>query len=172
MRGGKLGEHTHTWVALAHVQVVAAADAGGVQRVNAEGGELAPQLLDVALFAVQRHLKLQSDLVLLRQQLKVKKNGRVSLLQHSCSSSSTGALCWFTDRLHVRHFPLALDDGAVEFLLLHPQFQLQLPVLLLPPVDLHIVTTVAPPHRHPPVHHLGQLVHSLKAKQAMTENTH
>lgn len=41
--------------------------------MNAEGGELAPQLLDVTLFAVQRHLKLQSDLVLLRQQLKVKK---------------------------------------------------------------------------------------------------
>lgn len=73
VRGGKLGEHPHTWVALAHVQVVAAADAGGVQRVNAEGGELAPQLLDVTLFAVQCHLKLQSDLVLLRQQLKVKK---------------------------------------------------------------------------------------------------
>lgn len=87
VKGGKLGEHTHTWVALAHVQVVAAADAGGVQRVNAEGGELAPQLLDVTLFAVQRHLKLQSDLVLLRQQLKVKK----TVVLASCSTAAAAA---------------------------------------------------------------------------------
>lgn len=81
----------HTWVALARVQVVAvaAADAGGVQGVNAEGGELAPQLLDVALLAVQRHLKLQSHLVLLRQQLGV-KSSRVSLPQQLARSSSRG----------------------------------------------------------------------------------
>lgn len=58
-----------TWVSVTHVQVVAAADAGGVQRVNAEGGELAAKLLDVAVFTVQRHLKLQTDLVLFRYQL-------------------------------------------------------------------------------------------------------
>ena len=58
-----------TWVSFTHVQVVAAADAGGVQRVNAEGGDLAPELLDVAVFAVQRHLKLQTHLVLFCYQL-------------------------------------------------------------------------------------------------------
>lgn len=58
-----------TWVSVAPVQVVAAADAGGVQRVNAEGGELATQLLDVAVFTVQRHLELQAHLVLLCYQL-------------------------------------------------------------------------------------------------------
>lgn len=50
--------------------------------MDAEGGELATQLLDVALFAVQRHLKLQANLVLLRQQLEVKISG-VSLLRHA-----------------------------------------------------------------------------------------
>lgn len=37
--------------------------------MNAEGGELAPQLLQVAVLTVQRHLELQTHLVLLRYQL-------------------------------------------------------------------------------------------------------
>lgn len=60
-----------TWVSISHFEVVAAADAGGVQRVNADGGELASKLLDVAVFTVQRHLKLQTHLVLFRYQLNI-----------------------------------------------------------------------------------------------------
>lgn len=55
--------------------------------MDAEGGELATQLLDVTLFAVQRHLKLQANLVLLRQQLEVRSSG-VSLLRRACRSGS------------------------------------------------------------------------------------
>lgn len=58
-----------TWVSINHVQVVATADAGGVQRVNAEGGELATKLLQIAVLTVQRHLKLQAHLVLFCYQL-------------------------------------------------------------------------------------------------------
>lgn len=58
-----------TWVSFAHVQVIATADAGGVQGVNAEGGDLATELLDVAVLTVQRHLELQTHLVLFCYQL-------------------------------------------------------------------------------------------------------
>ncbi len=71
--------------------------------------------------------------------------------------------CWRTDRLHLRHLSLVFDDGAVEFLLLRSQLQLQLPVLLLLSVHLVVGASVASTHRLPPVHHLGQLVDSLGA---------
>lgn len=70
-----------------------------------------------------------------------------------------------TDRLHLRQLLLVFDDGAVEFLLLRSQLQLQLPVLLLLPVNLGVDASVASPHRLPSVHHLRQLVDSLKAKK-------
>lgn len=70
-----------------------------------------------------------------------------------------------TDRLHIRQLSLVFDDGAVEFLLLCSQLQLQLPVLLLLPVHLGVDAPMASPHRLPPVHHLSQLVDGLGEKQ-------
>jgi len=68
--GAKLKYGASTWVPVTHVQVVATADARRVQRVDAEGSDLASELLDVAVFAGQRHLKIQTHLVLLRNQLE------------------------------------------------------------------------------------------------------
>lgn len=59
-----------TWISFTHVQVIATADAGGVERVNAEGGDLTTKLLDVTVFTVQRHLKVLAHLVLLRYHLR------------------------------------------------------------------------------------------------------
>lgn len=66
---GKRETEASTWISVAHVQVVATADAGGVERVNAEGGELAPELLEVAVLTVQRHLEFQTHLVLFGYEL-------------------------------------------------------------------------------------------------------
>lgn len=77
-----------TWISVTHVQVVATADAGGVQRVNTEGGELATKLLDVAVFTVQRHLKLQTDLVLFRYQLSTRQEQ-----VFNCSSDFSIVFC-------------------------------------------------------------------------------
>lgn len=73
-----------TWVSISCFKVVSTADAGGVQRVNAEGGELASKLLDIAVFTVQRHLKLQTHLVLFRYQLNTTHEQVVN-----CSSTKT-----------------------------------------------------------------------------------
>lgn len=156
-----------TWVSFAHVQVVATADARGVQGVNAEGSDLASKLLDVAVFAGQRHLKIQAHLVLFCNQLN--NRGRTfklvvfSIIRRGKSHKML-LLRWRTDRLHIRQLSLVLDDGAVELLLLRPQLQLQLPVLLLLPVHLGVNGPVASSHRVPSVHDLGQLVDGLWAK--------
>lgn len=78
-------------------------------------------------------------------------------------------MCWQcgrTDRLHFCQLSLVFDDGAVEFLLLCSQLQLQLPVLLLLPVYLGASAPVAPPHCLPPLHHLSQLVDGLGEKNS------
>ena len=67
-----------------------------------------------------------------------------------------------TDRLRVVDLALVLDDGAVQLLLLRPQLQLQLPVLLLLATQLCVVaaaTAHAP--QLLPVHDLRQLVDGL-----------
>lgn len=73
------------------------------------------------------------------------------------------SLCYgWTDRLHVIDLSLVLDDGGVEFLLLWPQLQLQLPVLLLLPAHVQrVVAVVTGTQRLPAVHDLGQLVDRL-----------
>lgn len=68
-----------------------------------------------------------------------------------------------TDRLHLVDLPLVLDDGAVELLLLRPQLQLQLPVLLLLPPHVRVVAPATPAAAvHLPVHDLCQLVDGLR----------
>lgn len=47
-----------TWESVRHFQIVVAADAGGVQRVNTKGSDLTSKPLDVAVFTVQSHLQL------------------------------------------------------------------------------------------------------------------
>lgn len=68
-----------------------------------------------------------------------------------------------TNRLHFVDLSLVLDDGAVEFFLLRPQFQLQLPVLfLLPPhVSAAVTAATASTTELRPVHDLFQLIDGL-----------
>ncbi len=55
-----------TWISVITLQVVAgAADAGGVQRMDAERSDLTAQTLNITVFTVQGHLHLQSPLRLL-----------------------------------------------------------------------------------------------------------
>lgn len=67
-----------------------------------------------------------------------------------------------TNRLHFIDLSLVFDDGAVEFFLLRPQLQLQLPVLLLLPPHVSVVATAtASTTNLLPVHNLRQLVDGL-----------
>lgn len=95
------------------------------------------------------------------------------------SMYSCSAICWYagvlrgrTDRLHLCHLSLEFDDGAVEFLLLGSQLQLQLPVFFLFPVHLGVGAPVTSSHRLSPVHHLSELVDSLESKKKRKERKH
>lgn len=85
--GGAAGV-SPTWVSVPHVHLVPTADAGGVQRVNAEGADLTAELLDVAVFAGQRHLELQTHLVLLCDQLDTEHNRDTAFKRLNSSGSN------------------------------------------------------------------------------------
>lgn len=59
-----------TRVALFSLWVRAAAEAGGVEGVNAVRGQLVAELLDVTVLAVQGHFQLNTYLALIRYHLK------------------------------------------------------------------------------------------------------
>ena len=78
--GPRPGGPWATCVGVVRVHLGPAAHAGRVHGLHAQGLQRVPQLLDVAVLAVQGHLQLNAHLVLIRHLLQEKDKGRKALM--------------------------------------------------------------------------------------------